>query len=358
MYDSSGLRIGREVTDPESGLSYKIQELLGRGGFGVAYRCLDPRGKTCCLKFTKEQESWHTEAYMGRLLRGQARVLQVYDTFPILWRSQLEGYAVILELAEGTVEDAVEADGAWSERKVVREGRALLSALQHLHDGGALHRDLTPRNVFVCGATKRLKLGDFGIATHGPPEGVPANQFAPWFVDPAIRAQSKKHWTVGEDLWQLGQILAVLLTGEVRPIGTREVKDLKCSDATKVVIRRAIGEHKVQYSSAEAMAAALRGTSARFGLVRSLDGKGVVLTGPMSTKRSVATRRAEHAGATVYRSMSRKVDVVVVGDQSPHYIAGSQGLKLLEAEALKEQGVGITIITERSFLKLVSRGHR
>ena len=34
-----------------------------------------------------------------------------------------------------------------------------------LHRGQALHRDLTPFNVFVC-EDEQLKLGDFGIATH------------------------------------------------------------------------------------------------------------------------------------------------------------------------------------------------
>jgi serine/threonine protein kinase len=34
--------------------------------------------------------------------------------------------------------------------------------LGKLHRGQALHRDLTPLNVFVCDE-RRLKLGDFGI---------------------------------------------------------------------------------------------------------------------------------------------------------------------------------------------------
>ena len=51
--------------------------------------------------------------------------------------------------------------------------------LDVLHRGQAMHRDLTPFNVFVC-ENERLKLGDFGIAAHqANSRGVTADAFNP-----------------------------------------------------------------------------------------------------------------------------------------------------------------------------------
>ena len=60
-----------------------------------------------------------------------------------------------------------------------QEIAAILDTLDTLHRGQALHRDLTPFNVFVC-EDERIKLGDFGIATHQLSRfGVTADAFNP-----------------------------------------------------------------------------------------------------------------------------------------------------------------------------------
>lgn len=81
-------------------------------------------------------------------------------------------------------------------------------------------RPPAPSPVFVCGARRQLKLGDFGITIHGPKKGVPAKTLNPGFVDTNIYFETQTRWTVGDDLWQVGQLLAVALTGEIRPIAT------------------------------------------------------------------------------------------------------------------------------------------
>src|SRR2546422_9288599 len=60
---------------------------------------------------------------------------------------------------------SLERKGPQPERLVRREIAGILAVLDALHRGQALHRDLTPFNVFVC-EHEQLKLGDFGIATH------------------------------------------------------------------------------------------------------------------------------------------------------------------------------------------------
>lgn len=331
--------------------AYVIEDVLAEGGFGTAYVARRGRRRVC-LKITADSQSWHREAYMAELLHGHPRVIQVHETFPV-YRGKRMLYAVAMELAYGAVAEVVDGN-PWPERRVVAQIRGLLTAVDHLHGSGALHRDITPFNVYCTGADDLLKLADFGIARHGPKRGVPANAFNPWFVDDELFEGSRTRWTATDDLWQVGQLIAVLLTGEIRAITTREVKTLPCKDTLKLAVRRAIGEPAHRFPDAKSMAAGLRGAALEFGRVRSLEGRTVSFTGPLGIPRQQANRLARRAGARVIDSPSGALDVLVVGDDSPGWIAGtSGGVKILEVLALRERGYPITMITARHFGHLV-----
>jgi serine/threonine-protein kinase len=354
MASIAASRIGSRLVSPVTGKQYTIDAVLGVGGFGRAYRAKLGR-RHVCLKVTTDSASWHREAYIGELLDGHPRVVRLLEAFPLVRPGGIE-YAIAMELAEGTVADAIEEDGPWSERRAVREVRGLLSAVARLHDSGAVHRDITPFNVFVCGPKRALKLGDFGIARHGAMgKGVRADAFAPWFVDTDIDWGSRQRWTFGDDLWQVGQIAVVLLTGELRPIRTREVKELDCSDGLKLAIRRAIGEPSQRFSGAQAMADALAHPHGlTFSRLSTLRGRTLVFTGPLPIRRAEAERRARKAGAAVLDEASGRMDVLVVGNESPRWIAGSSGgVKVLETMALQERGYPIKMITGHHFARLV-----
>jgi serine/threonine protein kinase len=348
------LSTGETVRSQLSGDRYVIGEQLGEGGYGAAYRARLGR-REVCVKITDHTASWHREAYMAELLHGHSRVIPVLEAFPLVRRRRIH-YAIAMELADGTVADAV-AHGRWTESKTVNEIRGLLKAVGRLHDSGAVHRDITPFNVFISGRQHTLKLGDFGLAqNYSKKKGVPADAFASWFVHPDIYRGLRAHWTPGDDLWQVGQLAAVLLTGAVWPIETKDVKSLPCSDGLKLAIRRATGEPSERFADAHAMADAfLRRAPLRFGRVRSLRGRTIVFTGPLEIRRKEAHRLARKASARVLRTPSGTMDLLVVGNDSPAWIAGSAGgLKVLKTITLQEQGFPITMIKGNQFLRLVN----
>lgn len=360
------LRPGLVVQDEIRGREYRIDHFLGQGGFGAAYQAYrltraSSGPRRCVLKATLDAATWHSEAYFGHLLRHVPALVEVYDSFawaPPSGRTPL--YCLISEYMEGgDLAGYLERNPkAWPESRARREIVRLLRAVTMIHASGAVHRDITPRNVFV-GSNGALKLGDFGIAVHrlGRRE-VAADAFAPRFAPKEIQ-QGAKHWRQADDVHQIGQLYAALLSGVgSRKITAREVKQLSCNAETKSVLQRCIGERRKCFASAAEMLAALEARDPaprKAARVRSLAGKRVVFTGGLSMRRAAAQKLARRAGAIVEARVSHMTDIVVVGGQSPHWKAEKKGQKLLDVDHEAERGHYIALVNESRFLRLVGR---
>ena len=359
------LKNNQVVLSPVSGIKYKIGEVLGAGGFGRAYRAweLGRRNQPVdevCLKTTLDQSSWHRESYFGELLRRSSRAIQTLDSFPIATKpTRGRGgfmYCLVLELADGgTVADYLAKTGKpWSSARARREIAALLRVLDELHGASATHRDITPMNIFVCGKGT-LKLGDFGIARHelaGKPMTVDA--FNPAFVTQGFIDDRHRHWLAVDDVYQMGQLLAMLLRGDAETIvDARMVSRIDCDDELGAIIKRAIGPRRRRYVDAYEMLQALEGNAqVPATKLRSLQGKSIVFTGVLTLKRFDAELLAIQAGATVTKDVTRSTDVVVQGGRSPRYKSGHKGNKLQQAQALMAKGQKIHVIGEAEFRRL------
>src|SRR6185436_9006663 len=167
----------------------------------------------------------------------------------------------------------------------------VLAVLDALHRGQALHRDLTPFNVFVC-ANEQLKLGDFGIATHQlSRRGVTADAFNVFNVPDEIAWGRVRRWQQRDDIYQVAQIAAMLLRGDITsPMRSRDVRGLPCSDHLKEVLHRCLGVRGKRYEAAGELIAALRQrpTQPKLGRITSLAGRRLSFTGFLSRPRSEA----------------------------------------------------------------------
>ncbi|HZQ77188.1 MAG TPA: protein kinase family protein [Acidimicrobiia bacterium] len=262
------LRAGQVVVGYSGTVHYRIVRRLGEGGFGVAYEAeeLDREGhlpRAVCIKVTDDQDRWQSEAYFGRLLRSNRRVIEFFDSFAFRlsrWPERLLNYALVLEYApHGSMDIYLRETGRWPESRAKNEVVGLLKALDDLHRCGIFHRDLTPMNVLVAKGG-RLKLADFGIAQQGlGGKPVPADFWNYAWVTRGMKNFERRNWSGPDDVFQMGQVLGVLLygRGDTR-IGARHVKSLNCTDATKDVIRRSIGPRPLRYIDALEMLTALQ----------------------------------------------------------------------------------------------------
>ena len=348
----------------ESGRTYRLERLIGKGGFGEVYLATpsprDALPAQLCVKITDRITAWLREAYFAELLGPEARALRVYDKFAIVDGLRMR-YCLAMEYAEhGDLGAWLARTGPQPERFVRREIAAVLGALDALHRGQALHRDLTPFNVFVCG-DEQLKIGDFGIATHQRNRrGVTADAFNPFNAPTEIAWGTVRRWQQRDDIYQVGQIAAMLLRGDIAsPMRSRDVRTLPCSDHLKEVIHRCLGARGKRYEAAGELIAALRHrpSEVQSGRVRSLLDKRLSFTGFLSRSRDEAIAAARKAGAIVQSKPGRSTDVLVRGRPNALQIAGSGGgLKLMELRRLAAKGHAITVIGDGQFWRLVEAG--
>ncbi len=258
----SSFRLGQKIRDPYGRMTYRIEERVGGGGFGEAFRAEQltkaghrfPKGHgTVCLKVTTDPASWHREAYFGLLTRGLPNVVQLLGSFPLPVRGGMR-YLLIMELKTGgTVQDWIDTKPKpWTAGQVINALCPLARTLDALHASGAMHRDIKPSNVFI-GNRKSLYLADFGIARHGlRGRGPVVDALSPAFVATSL-LENRHEWLASDDVYQLGLVGLSLLLGELvtgPDADWRTLRHRVSDDGLRQVLHRATGRRVDRYSSA------------------------------------------------------------------------------------------------------------
>ncbi|MCA8948159.1 MAG: protein kinase [Planctomycetes bacterium] len=159
-----------ETPLPERISRYRIDALLGEGGFGTVYRAEqdEPVQRRVALKVLHpgridERSQWRFQAERQVLARMQhPNVAQIFDA----GRTPEGLHYFAMELIDG------ETITRWCDRERLGIDARLdlflqvCAAVQHAHQRGVVHRDLKPSNVLVTPGSGRgvAKVIDFGVA--------------------------------------------------------------------------------------------------------------------------------------------------------------------------------------------------
>jgi len=133
-------------------------------------------------------------------------------------------FYVVTELCPGgELFDEIQNRKFFSEKDAAELMEQVLSAVYYCHKNQISHRDLKPENILLEG-NDRVKVIDFGTAMEFNPDvGMDHMLGTPYYIAPEILG--RKPYNEKVDMWSLGVILYVLLTGRP-PFYGRDDKDI------------------------------------------------------------------------------------------------------------------------------------
>ncbi|MEV6388869.1 protein kinase domain-containing protein [Nocardia xishanensis] len=205
-----------EVTAELGAAGFADAHEIGRGGFGVVYRCTQVAlDRTVAIKvLTADLDEGNRERFvreqraMGRLTGHPniAEVLEVGTTMSGL------PYLVMPYYPQDSLDARIRRHGPLSVEETLRLGVKVAGALETAHRLGILHRDVKPGNILITDYGEPA-LTDFGIAripagfhtTTGTITGSPA------FTAPEVLSGAAP--TPAADVYGLGATLFAALTG-------------------------------------------------------------------------------------------------------------------------------------------------
>ncbi|XP_060793267.1 serine/threonine-protein kinase 17B [Neoarius graeffei] len=198
---------------------FHITGELGRGKFAVVKKCMEKAtGKEFAAKFVRKRRR-------GRDCRAEVihelAVLEVAKCNPriINLHAAYENEHDIILLLEyaagGEIFDHCVSDELLSEGQIIRLIRQILEGISLLHQSNIVHLDLKPQNILLTGLSPLgdIKIVDFGLARRlGSMGELREIVGTPEYVAPEIL--NYEPITTATDLWSVGVITYMLITGE------------------------------------------------------------------------------------------------------------------------------------------------
>lgn len=149
-------------------------------------------------------------------------ILKLYEVFQDEAR-----FYVVTQLCEGgELFDEIVKRKSFSEKDAAQIMLQILSAIVYCHSNHICHRDLKPENILMENG-EQVKVIDFGTAANfNPEQGMNTMLGTPYYMAPEIFNQS----TYNEkcDVWSLGVIMYVMLTGRPPFFGDSDAEVIKC----------------------------------------------------------------------------------------------------------------------------------
>ncbi|KAL0104901.1 hypothetical protein PUN28_016505 [Cardiocondyla obscurior] len=222
-YRDVTIRRGVEFKD-----DYDIQSELGRGKFGIVYRCRDKTSslmlaaKVVNVMKKEDRRAVQREVDIMRRLQ-HPRLIQLYDAI-----DAGKQIYVVLELIDGgeLFERVIDDDFVLTERSCAIFMRQICEGIEFMHGQKILHLDLKPENILcLTKEGNRIKIIDFGLAReYDPSKKLQVLFGTPEFVAPEVVNFDQIGF--GTDIWSIGVICYVLLSGLSPFMGDTDIETM------------------------------------------------------------------------------------------------------------------------------------
>ena len=206
---------------------YKLVDFCGQGGMSLVYRAVDIRtGHSVAIKILKSEYNSDKE-FLERFQReAQAASLMSHHNIVNLLDVGVEGehrYLVLEYVSGSTLKEIIQQKGYLNTNTAIQIAIRILSALQHAHDNGIIHRDIKPQNVLV-NSDGHIKVADFGIARMTNAFTISKGDTVVGSVHYSSPEQASGNVVEAtSDIYSTGVVLYEMLTGRVPFLGDTPV---------------------------------------------------------------------------------------------------------------------------------------
>ena len=211
------------IGKPLQGGKYKLDEVLGRGGFGLTFRAHQTYLDQVVVIKTLNESYWDAPniSDLQQQFQDEARRLALCSHPNVVRVSDFfleDGlpYMVMDYIPGRSLFDIVLPNNPLSEAEATAYAQQIGQALQAVHAKGLLHRDVKPQNIMIHQLTGEAVLIDFGIArelTKNPAQthtSIVSEGYAP--IEQYL---PKAHRSAATDIYGLAATLYTLLTAQV-----------------------------------------------------------------------------------------------------------------------------------------------
>ncbi|KAK6156210.1 hypothetical protein DH2020_010458 [Rehmannia glutinosa] len=195
---------------------YQLCEELGRGRYGVVYRCYSRiSGESFACK-SIHKHSLSSDPTDRRCLDTEPKILHLLSACPNVLRLhnvyEDDDYLhLVTDLCDGgDLYDRLSSGDRFSERDAAAILKQLMVAIACCHRLGVAHRDIKPDNI-LFDSWGRLKLADFGSAELFGVSEMSGVVGTPYYVAPEVLKGGEYDEKV--DVWSAGVILYIMLAG-------------------------------------------------------------------------------------------------------------------------------------------------
>ncbi|XP_018117793.2 hormonally up-regulated neu tumor-associated kinase [Xenopus laevis] len=200
--------------------NYLVGKMINKGSFAKVMEGLHiPTGQKVAMKVIDKKKA-KQDSYVLKNMKREPRIhqmikhpniVQLYETL-----ETENSYYMVMELClGGDLMDRICDKKKLEERDVRRYIRQLLSAVEHLHRHGIVHRDLKIEN-FLLDENSNIKIVDFGLSNTIRVEGLSQDLLNTQCGSPAYAAPellANKKYGVKVDVWSIGVSMFAMLTG-------------------------------------------------------------------------------------------------------------------------------------------------